>query len=190
MLDEANNLHPNIKFVRQFGISVSFLDVLIENKNATLVTSVYHKQAAEPYIVSFKSDHPRHVFNNIIDVALTRALRYSSTLAAFNVERCSIKLILLYNGLVILFIFLLVLLCSLFSDSYPPRYIHNRFMKFLTNNLRISSIIPLLETENDFIFIRSHLLYTPTPIEQQIPTRIAKTIGSLDHDTTSKKKSK
>ncbi len=147
-------------------------------------TSVYHKQAAEPYIVPFKSDHPRHVFNNIIDVALTRALRYSSTLAAFNVERCSIKLILLYNGLVILFIFLLVLLCSLFSDSYPPRYIHNRFMKFLTNNLRISSIIPLLETENDFIFIRSHLLYTPTPIEQQIATRITKTIDSLDHDTT------
>ncbi len=57
-------------------------------------------------------------------------------------------------------------------------------MKFLTNNLRISSIIPLLEAENDFIFIRSHLLNTPTPTEQQIATRIVKTIDSLKHDTT------
>jgi hypothetical protein len=176
MLDKVNSVHSNIKLVRQYGTSVSFLDIFIENKSGILEKSVYHKQAAEPYIVPFKSGHPRHVFNNIIDVALTRAMRYSPTLSAFNAERRSIKLILLYNGL--------VLLCSLFSDSYPPRYINNRFMKFLTNNLRISSIIPLLEAENDFIFIHSHLLYTPTPIEQQIATRITKTIDSLDHDTT------
>jgi hypothetical protein len=48
MLDEANNLHPNIELVRQLGTSVSFLDLFIENKNGTLVTSVFHKQAAEP----------------------------------------------------------------------------------------------------------------------------------------------
>ena len=100
MLDEANNLHPNIKLVRQIGTSVSFLDVFIENKNGILATSVYHKEAAEPYIVPFKSDHPRHIFNNIIDSALMRAIRYSSTLSAFNEERRSIKLMLLYNGLV------------------------------------------------------------------------------------------
>ncbi len=65
---------------------MSFLDIFIENNSGILETSVYHKQAAEPYIVPCKSDHPRHVFNNIIDVALTRAMRYSSTLAAFNAE--------------------------------------------------------------------------------------------------------
>ncbi len=48
MLDEANKFHPNIKLVRQLGTSVSFLDVYIENKNGTLTTSVYHKEAAEP----------------------------------------------------------------------------------------------------------------------------------------------
>jgi len=98
MLDKVNNFHSNIKLVRQFGTSVSFLDVYIENKNGVLATSVYHKEATEPYAVPFKSDHPRHVFVNIIDNALTLAVRYSSTLAAFNEERRLIVLTFLYNG--------------------------------------------------------------------------------------------
>jgi hypothetical protein len=98
MLDEANNLHPNIKLVRQIGTSASFLDLFIENKDGILATSVYRKEATEPYIVPFKSDHPRHVFTNIINGALMRAVRYSSTLFAFNTERRSIQLMLLYNG--------------------------------------------------------------------------------------------
>jgi hypothetical protein len=98
MLDEANRIHPNIKLVRQLGATVSFLDVNIENKNGTLATSVYHKEVTEPYIVPFKSDHPRHIFKNVIDVALMRAVRHSSTLLAFNDEQRSIKLMFLYNG--------------------------------------------------------------------------------------------
>ncbi len=90
MLDEVNNFHPNIRLVRQINTTVSFLDLLIENKDGGLVTSVYHKHAAEPYIVPFNSDHPRHVFTNIIDSALMRALRYSSTISTFNEERHSI----------------------------------------------------------------------------------------------------
>ena len=72
--------------------------MFIQNKNGELATSVYHKEAAEPYIVPLKSDHPRHIFANIIDTALLRAIRYSSTLSIFNEDRCSIKLMLLYNG--------------------------------------------------------------------------------------------
>ena len=98
MLDQAKSLHRNIKLVRQVSRSVSFLDVFIENKNGELATSVYHKEAAEPYIVPFKSDHPRHIFTNTIGNALLRAIRYSSTLLAFEHERRSIKLMLLYNG--------------------------------------------------------------------------------------------
>jgi hypothetical protein len=97
--------HPNIKLVRQLGTAVSFLDVFIENKSGILATSVYRKEAAEPYVVPFKSDHPRHVFANIIDTALMRAMRYSSTLSAFNEERRTIKLMFVYNGLVFLFSF-------------------------------------------------------------------------------------
>ena len=102
MLDEANNFHPNIKLTRNIGTSIPFLDVFLENKNGVLVTLVYRKEAAEPYVVPFKSDHPRHVFGNIIDTALLRAVRYSSTLSIFNEERRSIKLMLLYNGFVFL----------------------------------------------------------------------------------------
>jgi hypothetical protein len=98
MLDEANQFHSNIKLVRQLATNASFLDLYIENKNGTLVTSVFHKEAAEPYIVPFRSDHPRQVFKNIIDGALTRAIRYSSTLTTFHNELRSIKLMLLYDG--------------------------------------------------------------------------------------------
>ena len=48
--------------------------------------------------IPFQSDHPRHVFNNIIQTTLQRAIRYSSTFEIFNEERRSIKLMLLYNG--------------------------------------------------------------------------------------------
>ena len=98
MLNEANKYHPNIKLVRQIGKSVPFLDVFIQNNNGILDTSVYHKDAAEPYVVPFNSDHARHTFSNIIDAALLRAVRYSSTLSIFDEERRLIKLMLLYNG--------------------------------------------------------------------------------------------
>jgi hypothetical protein len=98
MLDEANKLHPNIKLVRQISTSLAFLDLFIENKNGTLATSVFYKQAAEPYIVPFKSDHPRPIFKNVIDGALMRAIRYSSTLSALHTERRALKLKFLYNG--------------------------------------------------------------------------------------------
>jgi hypothetical protein len=100
MLEEAKHFHPNIKLVGEIGQSVTFLDMRIENNNGILSTSVYHKTAAEPYVVPFKSDHPRHTFSNIVQVALTRAVRYSSTLKLFDDERRYIKLQLLYNGYV------------------------------------------------------------------------------------------
>ncbi|CAF1401836.1 unnamed protein product [Adineta ricciae] len=98
MLDEANLFRPNIKLVRQIGSSVSFFDVQIENKSGTLLTSVHHKEAAEPYVITFTPNHPKHVFTNVSYTALLRAIRYSSTLSTFESERCSIKLMLLYNG--------------------------------------------------------------------------------------------
>jgi hypothetical protein len=98
LLNEANQWHPNIKLDYIISQSLPFLDVLITNQNGILSTSVYHKPTAEPYVIPFISDHPRHVFGNIIQTALTRAVRYSSTFETFNQERRSIKLMLLYNG--------------------------------------------------------------------------------------------
>jgi len=58
---------------------------------------VYHKPSAEPYVVPFISDNHPHVFRNIIQGVLTRAIRYSSTLEIFHDKRRYIKFMLLYN---------------------------------------------------------------------------------------------
>jgi len=97
LLETANKFHPNIKTTWKIGKTVSFLDLLISNNDGLLSSSVYHKPAAEPSVVPFISDHPRHVFRNIIRTALIRAIRYSSTFELFNIERRSIRLMLLYN---------------------------------------------------------------------------------------------
>ncbi|CAF1282843.1 unnamed protein product [Adineta ricciae] len=97
MLYEAHLFHHNIKLVRQICSSVSFLDVQIENKNGKLLTSVHQKESAEPYVIPFTPDHLKHIFTNVINTVLLRAIRYSST---FESEQRSIKLIYL-NGILI-----------------------------------------------------------------------------------------
>ena len=97
-LAAANEWNPNIKFDYKIGKSLPFLDVLLTNDNGSLQTSVYHKPTAEPYVVPFQSDHPRHVFSNVIKTSLERAIKYSSTFQSFNYERRQVKLTLLFNG--------------------------------------------------------------------------------------------
>ncbi len=101
MLKNTTQHHPDIQLTSTIDHTNSFLDVHIKNIGHNLITSVYHKEAAEPYVVPFKSDHLQHVFVNIIECALLRALRYSSTLEEFNHERRVIKLMLLYNGYIL-----------------------------------------------------------------------------------------
>ena len=96
-METVNQRHPNIKLTHEIRNIVSFLDVRIEKKHEELITSVYHKSASEPYFVPFTSDHPRHVFGNVIQTALLRAVRYSSTLELFGHEMRDIRLMLLYN---------------------------------------------------------------------------------------------
>ena len=98
MLTDANGWHKDIKLDYKIGQSLPFLDVLVTNQNGTLSTSVYHKPAAEPYVVPFTSDHPRHVFGNIVQTSLKRAVRHSSTFSSFQQEQRYIELMLLYNG--------------------------------------------------------------------------------------------
>ncbi|CAM4929248.1 unnamed protein product [Rotaria socialis] len=162
MLDEANNFHPNIKLVRQIGRSVPFLDVLIENRKGTLTTSVYHKEAAEPYVVPFGSDHPGHVFRNTVDTAITRAVRYSTTLSEFEEEIRQMKLMFLYNG-------------------YSPRHIHWRLTTLFSKYFSKYFILPMLHNPDDFDYLRHQLLTTST---DKIYNRTAK---SSTTDQTSDK---
>ena len=57
-------------------------------------------------------------------------------------------------------------------------------MKFFTNNLRISSIIPLLNTGTEYTFVRDHLLRKPTRTEHLLASRIVKAIDSPSDDPT------
>ncbi len=101
-LKNLNHKHTNIKLIHEMGINVSFLDVFIEHKNGILSTYVDHKHATKPYVMPFTSDHPPHIFRNIIYTALVRAVRYSSTFEEFNNERRYIRLKLLYNEYIFL----------------------------------------------------------------------------------------
>ncbi|CAF4319983.1 unnamed protein product, partial [Rotaria magnacalcarata] len=67
VIKKANDFHPNIKLEGTIGSCISFLD-LINNNNGILSIFVHYKPAAEPCVVPFVSDHPRHVFSNIIRV--------------------------------------------------------------------------------------------------------------------------
>ncbi|CAF2096573.1 unnamed protein product [Rotaria magnacalcarata] len=122
-----------------YGRSVPFLDVLIENRKGTLTTSVYHKEADEPYVVPFRSDHPSHVFRNTIDTAIIRAVRYSTNLSQFEEEMRQIKLMLLYNG-------------------YPPIHIDCRTNRLFTKYLFNSYILPMLINSDDFSHLRHEFL--------------------------------
>ncbi|CAF3977119.1 unnamed protein product, partial [Rotaria magnacalcarata] len=143
-LDDVNTWHPNIKLDYKIGNSLPFLDVQLTNNNGILSTSVYHKPAAEPYVTPFISDHPRHVFINIIQTSLARAVRYSSTFEAFNYERRYIKLMLLYNG-------------------YPSTFIENQFHKYLSDYISTSPFLQMIDDEKKFFQFRQKLLGQPTP---------------------------
>ncbi|CAF3713387.1 unnamed protein product [Rotaria socialis] len=151
-LDFANQFHPNIKLTYTIGQCLPFLDVLIENRNATLYSSVYHKPAAEPTILSFLSDHPRHVFRNVIQTALMRAIRYSSTFEAFNIERRRI--------------------------TYPSVYINTQFQQFFLKYLpTFSSILPFIDNEEQFVILRKKLLTQPS-LKQIL---FDKSVATVDH---------
>ena len=98
LLDRENEKDPNIHISYNIHESVEFLDVFIENIQGELTTSVFRKPAAEPYILPYTSDHPRHVHSNTIYTALLRAVRLCSDVETFDKERLNIEIALLLNG--------------------------------------------------------------------------------------------
>ncbi|CAF1948564.1 unnamed protein product, partial [Rotaria magnacalcarata] len=149
LLDDANTWHPNIKLDYKLGYNLPFIDVQLTNNNGILLTSVYHKPAAEPCITPFTSDHPRHVFANTIKNFLERATRYSSTFEAFNYERRNIKLMLLYN-------------------DYPSTFIENGLQKYFSEYISESPFLPLINDKQKYFLMRKHILGQPTPRQSQV----------------------
>ena len=180
ILEDANEYHPNVKLIYEIGKSISFLDLQIKNDNGHIRTSVHHKDAAEPYVVPFQSDHPCHIFENIIRGALFRASRHSSTLNKFNQQPLFIKLMLLYNGYHTYSIVECFYLSFLFS-SYPVRYIHYHFPNILKQLSVIStSISTMIYDENEYIQLRNQILNQPTTTEHASASQIASQMDCND----------
>ena len=82
------------------------------NDDGQLKTAVYHKPAAEPYVLPSQSEHPRHIDVNNPYAAVLRAARICSDLQDFNAELVRMDLTLLWNG-------------------YPPHFIDKQFRRLL-----------------------------------------------------------
>ena len=119
LLDQENQKDPNIRINYAIHESVEFLDVFIENNQGQLKTSVFRKPAAEPYILPYTSDHPRHIHSTTIYTALLRAIRLCSDVEIFDQERLNIEISLLLNG-------------------YPPKFIIHHFKQFFRKNNALS----------------------------------------------------
>ncbi|CAF4012911.1 unnamed protein product [Rotaria magnacalcarata] len=162
IIENANTWHPNIKLEYNIGKSLLFLDVLLTNINGALSTSAYHKPAAEPYIVLFISEHPRHVFDNIVQTSRRCAIEYSSTLQSFNDERRYIKSTFLYN-------------------DYPSSFIDKTFRKFFSDYISSRSFLPFLDNEAQFIHMRIELSGQPSRQRSQVEMRITTLTTDNDH---------
>ncbi|CAF4145889.1 unnamed protein product [Rotaria sordida] len=63
-LENAHRKDPNIRISYSIQSTIDFLDVTVSNEGDHLKTSIFHKSAAEPYVLPYTSDHPRHVFQD------------------------------------------------------------------------------------------------------------------------------
>src|SRR4051794_15867654 len=114
-LENARHKDMNIKIEATISTSVHFLDVIITNGNRQLRTSIFHKPTAEPYILPYASDHPRHIHRNIPYATLLCAARICSHVDDFNSECIRIDISLLLNG-------------------YPTNFISKKFNQFFHFN--------------------------------------------------------
>ena len=102
---------------------------------------MYHKPAAEPYILPYQSDHPRYVHANTVTGAFFRAVRLCSSSDRFLDEYLRIQTQLVLNG-------------------YPPLFVQYHAQKFFqrysieTTTIRFS--------EEEYQQIHHTLLKTPT----------------------------
>jgi hypothetical protein len=145
-MKEADSKDPNIRISYTIASVVDFLDVTISNDHGQLTTSIFHKSAAEPYVLPFTSDHPRHVHRNIPYAALLRAARICSNVHDFDLERVRIDMALLLN-------------------EYPPAFISKYFNRFF----ELNNAVPVLKQLDAQAYHELHqkLLHQPTRREKE-----------------------
>jgi hypothetical protein len=164
-LDQMNkkDVQKHIEITYSVGLSAEFLDVHIENCHGSLKTSVFHKPAAEPYVLPFSSDHLRHIHTNIPYEALLRAARYCSDVYAFDKERLNIEMILLVNG-------------------YTLRFLKRHFTRFFRLNQAVQVMTELHAVQ--YQQLHQKLLCLPTRREKnKQKTMKYQRIADIENDT-------
>ena len=146
-LDKAKRKDVNIEIESTIDASINYLDIGIINENGRLRTSIYHKPTAEPYVLPYTSDHPRHVHRNIPYAALLRAARLCTNVTDLNDERVRIDMSLLLNG-------------------YPPHFITVQFDRFFGSN-RASAVVTSFDAET-YRQLHYRLVHMPTRREKQL----------------------
>jgi hypothetical protein len=106
---------------------------------------VFHKQAAEPYIVPFKYDHLRQIFKNVINGTLARTVRYSiATRLSSELLTCSLQPIKQCMKIYLYPVLLYFLLSPLDKHMYlfsGRTYLPVQSLSFLSLNDRVIHII-------------------------------------------------
>ena len=141
IMDTADQKDRNIRIKYQIQSCVEFLGVVAQNNNGQLTASVFHKPTAEPYILPYTSDHPRHVHRNIPYAALLRAARICSNVHDFTIERIRIDMSLLLNG-------------------YPPAFITKHVSRFF-DQYNAQSVLKQLN-EQDYYQLHQKVLHQRT----------------------------
>jgi hypothetical protein len=98
LLDELDQKHSDIRITTTIGFSVHFLGAYIENRRRHLVTHVHHEPTVQPYVLPYVIGHPRLIYRQWFQWALTRAVLYCTSAEDFDAERIYIELTLLANG--------------------------------------------------------------------------------------------
>jgi hypothetical protein len=157
-MDMADQKDRNIRIKYQIQSCVESLDVVIQNDNGQLITSVFHKPTAKSYILPYTSDHPRHVYCNIPYAALLRAARISFNVDDFTIERIRIDMSLLLN-------------------DYPPAFITKHIRRFFDQNNAQSVLIQL--NEQDHRDLHQKLLHQPTRREKQLQAILTDDVAQI-----------
>ena len=140
----------DIKINYEIDSSVNFLDVQIMNQDGQLRTKIHHKPAAEPYVLPYRSDHPRHIHKNIVYAAILRAARICSHFEDFNKGIVRSDISFLLNG-------------------YPPHFIWNKFDRlFRSTNFDI-----LLKPMDQSTYRLFHRLLLNQPTKRETKIKLA-----------------
>ncbi|CAF2633529.1 unnamed protein product [Rotaria sp. Silwood2] len=163
-LQTLNEQDENIQIRWKISSTVDFLDVLVQNNHGELKTSVFHKPAAEPYILPFTSNHPRHVHRSTFKLQLFRAVRLCSHVEDFDNKRLNIELSFLLN-------------------DYPQKFISYHLKQFLQQY----GVCTLLQYPNQSLYDKLHgqLLAQPTlreKLNNQQANSYQQKIYTVNHD--------